>query len=105
MNCCIDILESGVTRGSFRSDAVYLLSHTIHRPDDDVTLDPELLPLLDLPRVKGGLQTVISAAKEEAFNVQHRKHVREAWNYIGQLALEFLKVYFTDEFAELQAPQ
>lgn len=104
VNCCIDILRDGMARGSSSPTALYLLSSTLHLPEDDLTIDPKLLSKIDITQVRDGLQTVISTAKEQAFNPQLERHSRDAWNYTGQLALDLVKELPEGGLADLNTP-
>ena len=105
VNCCIDILKGGMERGNSSPDAIYLLSSTLANPEDDLTIDPELLSKIDITKVKEGLQSAISTAKEEAFNPQLERQARDAWNSTGQLALDTLKGLPEGGLADLSTPQ
>lgn len=105
VNCCIDILKGGMERGNSSPSAIYLLRSTLVTPEDDLTIDPELLSKIDITKVKEGLRSAISTAKEEAFNPQLKKRARDAWNNTGQLALDLVKELPEGGLADLSMPQ
>src|SRR5262249_21925439 len=91
VSCCMEIMKAGVGRGSSRCDALYLASSMLHEPEDDLTIDAEVLGKLNLAELRADIQTVIAAAKAQAFDPELERPIRESWSYLGQQAIDFAK--------------
>lgn len=105
VSCCLGIMKAGVERGSSRCDALFLASKVLHEPDDDLTIDAQLLAKLNIEELRAGVQAVVSEASAQVFNPRLERVVRDSWNFLGQQATDLAQDLSAGDLSQLRTPK